>query len=224
MDALTFLLTGPGQFWARLFFVAAADPDSEAQADLAVTLGLATWVVALLVLWVLVRRGWRLRLHAPQRWLGSLRRVAGGWTPQRVAGALWRAQAAHLALYLALPLAWEVPRWVYFGATAPLWVIGPGQGPNATDGTLAHLRSPACWTFVTPCSGPHSNFLQGPREPRAQQPTKGVPGLLGPLATTEGWFVKGLWALATLAWLAHWRRRWASLPGDKAAPRAAALR
>ncbi len=215
MDSLTFLLTGPGGLLTDLLLPTPAWPeDGEAHADLVVTLGIAFWLLTALVLrlfWALVRRSspqaparvlWTHAMAAPARaarWQGD-----GSWRP--IWGWVWRAQAAHLALYGGVPLIWEAARWALLIVTAPLWVVGPGSGPGATDGTLAHWRQPACWTFVTLCPGPHSHFLHT-SVIQASQCVGGVcpPGITR-LPDTGGWLAKGLWAALALAWILNGRR------------------
>ena len=215
MDSLTFLLTGPGRLLADLLLPTPAWPeDGEAHADLVVTLGIAFCLLTALVLrltWALARRSGR---QAPSRDLraGAMAAPAGAVRALRLPpwrliwGWVWRAQAAHMLIYAGVPLLWEAARWALLIVTAPLWIVGPGSGPGVTDGTLAHWRQPACWTFVTLCPGPHSHFLHTP----VIQASRCVGGVCPPgdrrLPDTGGWLAKGLWAALALAWILNGRR------------------
>lgn len=208
MDTPSLLLTWPGEWLVERLFAGDFPTPSEARADLAITLGVACWVLACLLLalaWrfaaARLRVAGRASARAAPQWL---RRPAVTWG--QAWGAAWRAQAVHLALYAALPLLWEATRLVLLAATLPLWVIGPGSGPGATDGTLDHLRRPECWTFVTLCPGPRSRWLHTPVVESAACSAPGVcPPARPRLRDRDGWAAKGLWAGLTLGWIVWWR-------------------
>ena len=204
MASLTFLLTVPGDFLFDVLFPSGPPADSEARAPMAIALGVAFWgvaCVAIRVVWRIASRGVKAAFPAA--------RVAAWWRSRtfiEVWSIAWRAQAVHAAIYAVLPLLWEAARFAFIAVTLPLWIIGPGSGFKPTDGTLDHLRQPACWTFVTLCQGPRSNHVSArmaadPDCRREPCPTnRSLPG------RWADWIIKGLWALLALAWVVTWRR------------------
>lgn len=74
--------------------------------------------------------------------------------------AAWRAQASHLAAYVLLPLLWALMHSALTLLLLPFLLLGAGdRDMELTDGSLAHLRSPACWVVLAPCDGPTSRWL-----------------------------------------------------------------
>lgn len=220
MVDLSPLLTAPGNLILSLLVPLAAS-DDEARASLAVTIGLVFWLAVLLFGWLGASRLRRLYANARQTMrpadalilhglneAGSgARRAVESVSWPAVWGAAWRAEVVHLGLYVLVPLAWEGGRAVLIMVFFPLMMLGFGdKHVSATDGTLAHLRSPECWTFVGFCSGPRSDFLH---EPVIDASTCVSPGNCAPgralVPDSGGWLWKVLWALLSLAWIGAWR-------------------
>lgn len=228
MEHLTFLLSGPGDYLAGWLIQPASLADDEAHAFIAVALGIAFWIVLYIVLrlmWAIGRHNSRAsKLMRTCHQLGKasfnrtaawLRRpgntTASRWRIADVWGVVWRAQTVHLMLYAGLPLLWEAARTAFFIITMPLWIIGPGSGIKATDGTLEHLQQPACWTFVTLCPGPRSNTLSAQLPPACSH-KKCPPQPVPPPAATH-WGMKALWAALAGVWIFRWRRRGSAASG-----------
>lgn len=74
--------------------------------------------------------------------------------------AAWRAQASHLAGYVLLPFLWAMTHAAFSLLLLPFLLLGAGDRDiDLTDGSLAHLQSPACWVALAPCEGPTSHWL-----------------------------------------------------------------
>ncbi len=213
------LLTTPGKLILALL-VPVVPGDDEARASPTVTVGFVFWLAALLLGWLAASRLRALYADARKatrplesgilaelREAGGLaRRAAESVSWPAVWGALWRAQLVHIGLYLLIPLAWEIMRRVLIMVLFPFMMLGFSEKHvSATDGTLAHLHSPACWTFVAFCVGPRSEFLH---EPVIDASTCVTPGNCAPgrvlVADSGGWLWKTLWALLSLAWIGLW--------------------
>lgn len=198
--------------------------DSEANADLFVTLGIVFWLVVLLtlrlfwsVLWPWLQKsapaGSRLAQHQAQTagrsTMRSLQRFLGTWSWPEVWGAVWRAQVVHIALYAAWPLMWEAARLALLIIFLPFTILSfADQKRDATDGTLDHLARPACWTFITPCAGPRSDFLHTPVIEASQCRSAGdCPPGVAIVSDFGGWGWKGLWAALSIVWIGIWRQK-----------------
>lgn len=200
--------------------------DDEGRAALDITAGLLFWAIVAVVGCLVVKRvvaRWRLRSRlSPSQAAGEQRRVpvaavkawsdlrarAAAWTWADAWGATWRAQAVHLALYAAVPLAWEAARTAIFIILLPFTLLSfADQKRELTDGTLDHLRDPRCWTFVTPCAGPRSDILHTPVVHSAECVNGSCPP--GRPVVTDlggaGW--KVLWAALSFGWILAWLRR-----------------
>ncbi len=224
MDHLTFLLTGPGELLARLLVPFNPWDDNEARADLVVTLGLVFWVLLLAmvrlfwsVLWPRLRQsavaGSQLAQRESQATgrsaMLALQRFIGRWTWPEVWGAAWRAQVVHVALYAGWPLLWEAARIALLIVFLPFTILSfADQKRSTTDGTLDHLARPACWTFVTPCAGPRSDFLHTPVIEASQCRGAGdCPPGRAIISDFGGWGWKGLWAAISIVWIRIWLQR-----------------
>jgi hypothetical protein len=234
MESLSVLLTGPGEFIAGLLPGAGAQ-DSEARADLAVTLGIVFWLALVVCVRLAIRAvlGGRSRhgvagstdsaAHAAfdraeakarrgaRSAVDPLRRFLRGWTWPMATGAAWRLQLMHLVVYAAVPLLWVGVNFGFFAVTFPLRILGPGQGPGWYDGALDHLKRTTCWTFVTPCSGPrvepgeNAFFLGRPDCPPGRSCSVPVPTSGERLAWA--WFWKLLWLITGMVWIEGWRQQ-----------------
>jgi hypothetical protein len=139
------------------------------------------------------------------------------WTLAQALGAAWRAQLVHVALYTAAPLLWEAIRLMLFAALLPLTILGPGNKAGPYDGTLDHLKSPSCWTFVTFCAGPHSAYLHRPVVHTSECTASGdcPPGHVR-VRDQGGWIWKLCWLTFTLTWIRVWRK--GNLPRSSSPP------
>ncbi len=183
------LLTIPGGWLLALLApLEIAASDSEARADLVVTLGLGFWAAALVLLALAWRRWGR---HYADN---GLKRQAGitaragqqvahaamrRWNGDALWGLTWRAQVAHGLVYAAAPLLWELATAALFVIALPFSVMGFGDRVDHSGGVLDHLLQPACWTFATVCPWP---------------PGSGAAG------------AKLTWAVLAVAWVAYWKR------------------
>jgi hypothetical protein len=134
--------------------------------------------------------------------------------------AAWRAQVAHWAVLVVLPLALVLARVLWGVALLPFALLGAGDRHMDLTAGLSPLRQPACWVVLMPCALADQTVWAMPwAEGLASDsaPDGGVaqaePFLPLPTAITlrHVWF--GLW----LAWfvLHLWRREQrtrASLP------------
>lgn len=238
MDSLSVLLTGPGGFIAGLLPFAGAE-DSEARADLVVTLGIVFWFALTIGVRLAIHFGFgrQARLGGPgspgaagraafdgaEAQVRSAARSAGqqlrqslrGWTWPMAAGAAWRLQVVHLVVYAVLPLLWVGANFSFFVVTFPLRVIGTGNGPGWYDGALDHMKRPTCWTFVTPCAGPrvepgdNAFRIGGPDCSPGTSCTVPRPTRYDILAWAVFW--KSIWLIPCVFWIHGWRRRRAPL-------------
>jgi hypothetical protein len=226
MESLTFLLTAPGAFLAALLPSAAGEGADEAIAEMSVTLGIVFWVVVAVLVRIAIHLARRPRgapagrletagragfAHAEDRARAGVRRLqraARRWTWPEALGAAWRMQAIHLVIYAVLPLLWAGANLGWFAVTFPLRILGPGSA-GWYDGALDHMKHPACWTFVTPCSGPqvtpgaNAFFIGRPSCPPGRGCTVPEPTPLE--RTAWAWFWKAIWLVASVVWIGAWR-------------------
>jgi hypothetical protein len=66
--------------------------------------------------------------------------------------AVWRIQASHLVVFVALPLAIAGIRLFFGVVLLPFLLIGFGQTHVGAAQEIAHLRQPGCWIALAPCS------------------------------------------------------------------------
>ena len=157
-------LTVPGRWLADWIVpLQATAEETEVRADLIVTLGLATWIVALLLLaWAWQHWGRRL-LHAGRAQqsgaagMQSLRQAAHLWNWRSTWAVLWRAQVAHAMVYVGAPVLWEIGHLILLVMTLPFSIMGFGDQTVHSSGLLDHLLQPGCWPFGTVCAWPEGN-------------------------------------------------------------------
>ena len=183
------LLTVPGGWLLALLAppeIAASD--SEARADLVVTLGLGFWAAALVLLALAWRRWGRRYAHNGLKRQAGVAAHAGQqaaqaamrhWDGAALWGLVWRAQVVHGLVYAVAPLLWELATVALFVVALPFSVMGFGDRVDQSGGMLDHLLQPACWTFATVCPWP---------------PGSGAAG------------AKLTWAVLAVAWVAYWKR------------------
>jgi hypothetical protein len=203
------LLTVPGTALLNLFLDADGDREIALRNSIAPWVGAVFWLTLLLIVRsagpiarVLGLRSSPIDATQKLRWP----RVEG-FEARDAWAAAWRAQLVHVGLYLGLPLIWEAGRWVLIVAFLPIMIIGFGDTHIAkTDGTLDHLRSPACWTFATPCGGPRSNFLYRPVMDLSRCSRADCLEGTSILRDYRGWGWKALWLVISAAWIGWWWR------------------
>jgi hypothetical protein len=69
-----------------------------------------------------------------------------------ILSALWRAQAAHLGLFVVVPGAAAVFRAVAGVVLLPFLLLGGADRTVSFGGEVAHLLEPGCWVALLPCS------------------------------------------------------------------------
>lgn len=185
------LLTAPGRWLADAFVPLEAGADeTEARADLVVTLGLGLWVVALAPLALSWRRWGTPSGHtraraprgaAPRTGLKSTHATVLLTAGRTAWGVLWRAQVVHALVYGAAPVLWEAARQFLLVITLPFSLMGFGDRTGPSGAWLDHLSEPGCWTFATACHWPS------------------IDGAI---------WSKLAWAFLSLAWAAHWQGTW----------------
>lgn len=183
------LLTIPGGWLLALLAPSEiATSDSEARADLVVTLGLGLWAAALVLLALAWRRwGRRQTRSGPKRPTDITARASQyaapaakrRWNVAALWGLAWRAQVAHGLVYAAAPLLGALATAALFVIALPFSVMGFGDRVDHSGGVLDHLLLPACWTFATVCPWP--------------------PG-------SGALWAKLTWAVLAVTWVALWRR------------------
>ncbi len=223
-EAVRYLVAGPGNAILDLFNVASPAGSEEGylerQRDLTMPVGIAFWIAVILIYFVLRRiRLSKARLADVRRfaadasrpltnsvsaWLHSTR---DSWTGRQAWGASWRAEVVHLALYVAIPLTMESMRLLVFLMFLPFTVMGFGEKNPLFAGTLDHVSSPVCWTFVSWCKSPSAEFRDlSPAEEalcRAGQCPPPSTRMVDPF----GWVWKLAWAAISLTWIGLWRRK-----------------
>jgi hypothetical protein len=135
---------------------------------------------------------------------------------QLIGSALWRVQAAHLAVFAVLPALALLLRVALGLVLLPFVVSGFGQRELALGAEVAHLRQPGCWVALAPCDFGDVTLLAPPHRattaPAAPLAPQTEPFL--PLPTT--FTVRHLWFLAWLLWFAvHLVRRARRPPGRR---------
>ena len=212
---LTPIVTVPGELLLALWRPSAFETESEARADLAISLGVVFWIL-LLVVGILSWRRWQpgaraLTAMAVKSGLAGWemttrqwRALAGPLTWRRTWGMVWRAELAHLAVYALLPLGWAAGRAMLFVLFMPFSVMSFGDQPGE-KGTFDHLRRPECWTFVSLCASPSAQFRGlTALERTACQQGKKCPSL--PISYSDRWQMawKLLWTVLATLWIARW--------------------
>jgi len=207
------LLTVPGTWLLNLFLDADGDREIVLRNSIAPWVGAVFWLTLLLIVRSAgpIARGLGLQaspVDAKQNRFKLTWPRIEGFKARDAWAVAWRAQLVHAGLYLGLPLLWEAGRWVLIAAFLPIMIIGFGDSHIAkTDGTLDHLRSPACWTFAAPCTGPRSNFLYRPVMDLSRCSRDECPEGTSILRGYGGWGWKALWFAISAGWIGSWWRR-----------------
>ena len=214
---LTLIVTAPGELLLALWTPSEFTGESEARADLAISLGLMFWM-AVLTIGLLSRRRWDSMVSAlacaaiglgQTGWETALRQwraFARPGTWRRAWSIVWRAEMAHLAVYALIPSGIAAGRAVLFGLFLPFSVMSFADQPGASS-AFDHLRRPVCWTFVSLCASPSAQFRGlTALELSACQRAERCPTL--PIAYSDRWqwAWKLLWAALATLWIARWWR------------------
>jgi hypothetical protein len=223
-EAIQYLVAGPGNVILDLFGLVSPAPSDESylqrQVSWAMPLGIAFWIVVLLVIYAMRRpRAAKsgdagLGAVAPGALRPIARRVSslwqsirGKWTVRDMWGAAWRAEVVHLALYVGIPLSLETLRVIVFFLFLPLTVLGVGNKGPFFAGTLDHIASPVCWTFVSWCKSPSAEFRDLSPAEEALCRAGRCPPPSSRMVDPFGWVWKLAWAAISLTWIGLWRRR-----------------
>lgn len=121
-------------------------------------------------------------------------------TPAGLAwGALWRAQAAHLAVFAVGPTALALLQLAWAALSLPFMLVGAGDRDVSLGVAAKHLSRPGCWLMLAPCAlaplevfdlGGFSNPATGPSGPAA-----------GDAGEPQAINVRQLWFALWLGWL-----------------------
>jgi hypothetical protein len=115
---------------------------------------------------------------------------------------LWRAQAAHLAVFVAIPLLATLARVGLGLVLLPFLILGPGNRDESFGAELAHLKRPGCLVMLASCPLADRALSALPVDP----PPEAAPELApyGPpepepfLAVPQSFTVRHLWLLLWL--------------------------
>lgn len=118
---------------------------------------------------------------------------------------LWRAQVAHLAVFVVVPLLATVARVALGLVLLPFLILGPGNRDASLGAELAHLQRPGCWVMLAPCPLADRALAALPVDPPQEAapelapyaPPAPEPFLPIPQSLT----VRHLWFLLWLGWL-----------------------
>jgi hypothetical protein len=121
---------------------------------------------------------------------------------------LWRAQAVHLILYAALPLAILIVKATLVVALLPFSVMGFGDSSGPALGAVQTLKRPVCWTFLSYCPSPAATFgVYDPPAPEACRPGDPCGKRVVVYRDPGKAYFKVAWLVLVAGWLLKWRRR-----------------
>lgn len=114
--------------------------------------------------------------------------------------ALWRAEAAHLAIFAAVPGIVALARLAGGIAVLPALLAGPGDRAEAYPRGLDHLRDRNCWVALLPCPAADLTVLDFDEQPRRPvfEPPAVEPEPFLPVPTS--FTARHLWFAVWLAW------------------------
>lgn len=118
---------------------------------------------------------------------------------------LWRAQATHLAVFVAVPLLAALARIGLGLVLLPFLLLGPGNRDASLGAELAHLKRPGCWVMLASCPLADRALAALPVDP----PPEAAPELApyGPpepepfLPVPQSFTVRHVWFVLWLVWL-----------------------
>jgi hypothetical protein len=199
------LLIATGELLLKPLTAGDAAADSESAADLALTLGASFWLVLLSALAIAAWRArLRIRAHvevlarpATTAWIAATAqrflRIATNRVPWRtIWGGAWRAQIAHMFVFMFLPLLYGMISLALFVMFLPFTAMGPGEKRAGLDGRFDHLQQPVCWFFVSWCPSPSADF-RGLNAQETLQCARGSKCPESPIVTRDPW--RGVWKL-----------------------------
>lgn len=114
-------------------------------------------------------------------------------------GALWRAQAAHVAVFAARPIVLALLQLAWALVALPFLLVGAGDRDVTVGVAVKHLASPGCWVALAPCALAQREVFDlggfgGPSTGREAAAT----GAAGESAAID---VRQLWFAVWLVWL-----------------------
>ncbi len=115
-------------------------------------------------------------------------------------GALWRAQAAHLAVFAAGPIVVALLQLAWALVGLPFLLVGAGNREVTVGVAVKHLASPGCWVALAPCAFAQREVLDvgGSGDAAAGGQDAAAPGAGGePVALN----VRQVWFALWLVWL-----------------------
>ena len=118
--------------------------------------------------------------------------------PALLWAAAWRAQAVHLGLFVALPLALFWSHQLLDVALMPLPLLGFGDHDDRSPLLPPHLQQPGCWLALATCGWAEQVLPGLPTQAVPEEPAE--PFLPLPTALTG----RHLWFLLWLLWFGRW--------------------
>jgi hypothetical protein len=146
------------------------------------------------------------------RWVRVLPERSPLWL---IWAAAWRAQAAHLLLFVLVPLALTIGRTLLAIVFLPFFLIGEGDTNVNLSRSMDHLRQPDCWIVLAECSAAGRVLFElpwvdngGTEEPSGalSLADRYTPHWPDAVSWRHGWFV--LW----LVWFVVYLRRREKVP------------
>jgi len=218
MDLTSWLLV-PGE-WLHRLLIGPVATGSETEGEAVVVLGVVFWVLVA----VAARVAWHFRapiakrtdrLAAPMRArmpaiaakADDLLARVDSWTPRDVWSVVWRAEAAHLIVYVIPPLAIAAAKLALFYVFLPFSVMSFADqaGPLFR---LEPLDRPVCWTFASWCATPLAHYRGlTEKEEATCRPTGECPKTPIVARDPAKAAFKLAWFALALAWVARWHRR-----------------
>lgn len=132
-------------------------------------------------------------------------------------GALWRAQAVHVAVFAVGPIVLALLQVAWALVSLPFLLVGAGSREVAVGVAVKHLASPGCWVALAPCALAQQEVfdLGGFGSPSTGGSADAAGGAGEPLAID----VRQLWFALWLVWLVVFlvqreRRSRAGVPGS----------
>lgn len=125
--------------------------------------------------------------------------------------ALWRAQALHLVLFVLLPAAAAAMRTLLGVVLLPFLLVSAGERSASLGGEVAHLKEPACWLALLPCSIAGRTLYEPNRKASQTQLPSASTSTTEPepfMSLPTSFTVRHAWFLGWLSWfLAYLLRR-----------------
>ena len=115
-------------------------------------------------------------------------------------GAVWRAQALHLAFFVVPPLLIWLGKALIAGVFPLLVIVGPGDSSVHIAKGTEHLHEPGCWIALAPCPYAEARVpgLPALHESYENRVFKGREGPLAAWPDALNW--RHVWFIGWLAW------------------------